>query len=187
MNKVLIVSGSTKTAEFFQEELSYFKEIKSAVSAKEAREILAEKDFDLFIINSPLPDQYGDELAVELARERQSIVMLLVKSEDCETAAERVEQFGVIAIAKPVRRAFFLSALKISKAAFYKINMIKDENARLVKKIEDIRLVDRAKCILIEYLRLSESEAHRYIEKRAMDMRISKREIALGILKTYDY
>jgi response regulator NasT len=187
MNKVLIVSGSKKTADFFSEELKYFKEIKSVVSAKEAREVLLEKDFDLFIINAPLPDQYGDELAVGLARERQSIVMLLVKSEECETVAERVESFGVIAIAKPVKRAFFLSALKISKAAFYKINMIRDENAKLVKKIEDIRLVDRAKCILIQYLRLSEGEAHKYIEKRAMDMRISKREIALGIIKTYDY
>jgi response regulator NasT len=187
MNKVLIVSHSQMTVNFFLEELAYFREIAAVPTAKEARNILQDKDFDLFIINSPLPDQYGDELAVELARERQSIVIQMVKKEEYENVSERVEEFGVIALTKPVKRAFLLNALKISKAAFYKINMIRDENAKLVKKIEDIRLVDRAKCILIEYLRLSETEAHRYIEKRAMDMRISKREIASGIIKTYEY
>ena len=39
------------------------------------------------------------------------------------------------------------------------------------------------KCILVEYLRMSEQQAHRYIEKQAMDMRTSKRNIAENILK----
>ena len=43
--------------------------------------------------------------------------------------------------------------------------------------------MDRAKCVLIEYLKMTESEAHRFIEKQAMDMRITKREVAERILK----
>ena len=51
--------------------------------------------------------------------------------------------------------------------------------------MEEIRLVNRAKWILIEQLKMTEAEAHRFIEKQAMDRCSAKREIALGIIKTY--
>ena len=54
------------------------------------------------------------------------------------------------------------------------------------QKIEDIKMIDRAKCILIQYLNMTESEAHRYIEKQAMDMRTTRKTIAEGILRTYE-
>jgi response regulator NasT len=60
------------------------------------------------------------------------------------------------------------------------------ENAQLKQKIEDIRVIDRAKCILISSMKMSEQESHRYIEKQAMDMRSSRRIVAEGILKRYE-
>ena len=51
---------------------------------------------------------------------------------------------------------------------------------------DDIRLIDRAKWILITRMGMSENEAHRYIEKQAMDLRVTRRAIAEGLLKTYD-
>ena len=56
----------------------------------------------------------------------------------------------------------------------------------MLSKIEDIRIVDRAKCLLISYLGMSEPQAHKYIEQQAMDKRITKRECADRIIKTYD-
>lgn len=53
--------------------------------------------------------------------------------------------------------------------------------------LSEIKLVNRAKCVLIEYLRISEKEAHRQIQKRAMDQRITLTEVAMDILKTYEY
>jgi response regulator NasT len=67
-----------------------------------------------------------------------------------------------------------------------RINAIKNENRMLIQKIEDIRIIDRAKCILISHLSLSEPDAHRYIEKQAMDMRQTRRKVAEEILKTYE-
>jgi AmiR/NasT family two-component response regulator len=57
---------------------------------------------------------------------------------------------------------------------------------QLQLKIEEIRLVNRAKAILIQYLKMTEQEAHKYIEKQAMDLRITKREVATSILNTYE-
>ena len=57
---------------------------------------------------------------------------------------------------------------------------------RLQDKIEEIRLVSRAKCVLIEVLGMTEPQAHRYLEKQAMDLRCTRREVAQGVLSTYE-
>ena len=49
-----------------------------------------------------------------------------------------------------------------------------------------IRLVDRATCVLIQYSDFTEQQAHRYIEKKAMDQRVSRREVAEDILRIYE-
>ena len=63
---------------------------------------------------------------------------------------------------------------------------VQKENVRLKKQIDDIRLINRAKCILMEYLSMTEPQAHRYLEKQAMDLRITKAEVAKSLLSTYE-
>ena len=74
----------------------------------------------------------------------------------------------------------------MAQASYRKTQIIQIENKKLLQKIEDIRIIDRAKCLLISYLNMSEPEAHKYIERQAMDMRITKRQVAEGIIKTYE-
>ena len=64
--------------------------------------------------------------------------------------------------------------------------MLRTENAKLLDKIAQLRLVDRAKCYLIEKKGYTETDAHRLIEKRAMDTRRSRVEIAQEILDSYE-
>ena len=59
------------------------------------------------------------------------------------------------------------------------------KNASVEEKIEEIRIVNRAKCLLIEQLKMTESDAHRYIEKQAMDRCVTRRVIAENIILTY--
>ena len=66
-----------------------------------------------------------------------------------------------------------------------RVQNLESENHKLQKKIDEIRLVDRAKCILIQYLNMTEPQAHKYIEKQAMNMRQSRLQTAEMILKTY--
>ncbi len=60
------------------------------------------------------------------------------------------------------------------------------QNRTLREKMEDIRAVNRAKWLLIEHLSMTEQDAHYYIEKQAMDTRLSRREVAEHIIRTYD-
>ena len=99
---------------------------------------------------------------------------------------ERLEARGALVLQKPLNKALFLRTVRLAMVARRRLLEIKTENAGLHHKIEEIRLIDRAKCVLIQYLGLTEPQAHRYIEKQAMDRRVSRREVAAGILAAYE-
>jgi len=113
-------------------------------------------------------------------------VLLLVKGELADEITAKVEDYGVFVVAKPINRQVFWSTIKLITAFNKRMMGLQNENVVLQKKIEDIRFIDRAKCVLIEYLKMTEAEAHRFIEKQAMDMRVTKREVAISSLKTYE-
>lgn len=188
MENALIVSTNEKIAATLTDTLSRLgvSKILTAVSAAEARIFLAERDFDLCLINSPLADEKGEALAKSIASKGISQVLMLVKCDCFDEISSRVEDYGVITVAKPVNRELLWGALKIAEAAYKRLRAVHMENRLLLCKIEDIRIIDRAKCILISHFSMSEPEAHRCIEKQAMDMRTTKRSVAEEILKTYE-
>jgi AmiR/NasT family two-component response regulator len=188
MENVMIVSSSDKGVLYISEILnSALVCIITAVkSGSEARRVLLERDFDLVIINAPLRDETGESLALHVASKEFTQVILLVKREFFEVMSAVCENEGILTISKPVNKYIFMSALSLARSAYNKLRKVHHENDQLRKKIEDIRIVDRAKCILISLFNMSEKEAHRYIEKQAMDMRITKRAVAERIIKTYE-
>lgn len=188
MDSLLIVSSTMQATEFLIQFLqgSMFQTIKTAKNSGEARRLLIEQEFDLIIIYSPLKDEYGDDLAIMIVENTTAAVILIVKGEMSDEISEKVEDFGVFVLARPLGKQLFYQAIKFVGTSRKRIFGLKNENDKLYKKIEDIRLIDRAKCVLIQYLHITEPQAHRYIEKQAMDMRISKKEVAQGILKTYE-
>ena len=70
----------------------------------EARRAMIEDCYDLVLINAPLRDESGLELAISVTQSTDSSVIVLVKSERADEAAEKVEDFGVLVVPKPVSR-----------------------------------------------------------------------------------
>jgi AmiR/NasT family two-component response regulator len=188
MESALIIASSQKHIAYFTEILSAasIRKIVTLPTCGEARRLLVTQDFDLVIINAPLSDETGENLSRQIASKGMAQVILVVASEYFDAVSALCENDGVLTISKPIHREVFWSALMLARAAQKRLAYMQAENRKLKQKIEDIRIVDRAKCILISYMSMSEQEAHRYIEKQAMDMRVSRREIAEGILKTYE-
>ncbi|MCL2211807.1 MAG: ANTAR domain-containing protein [Treponema sp.] len=180
-------SGSNSNVSLFTEALAIasIKRIKITGSAGEARRMLLEKNFNIVVVDAPLTDESGEDLARHIAVKGFSQVILAVNSEHFNTVSAVCQQDGILTISKPIDKQFFWSVLTLARSVSGRFKRIQDENARLKQKIEDIRIIDRAKCMLISYLSLSEQEAHRFIEKQAMDLRSTKKAIAEGILKTY--
>lgn len=184
---VLIVSSS-KTVESSLSELldvRTFRPIVTASSGSEARRLLILKNYDLVVINSPLSDEFGSDLALQMVENASLGVILLVKSESFEDMCNKVEDYGVLTVAKPISRQFFYQITKLLIAVGQKCHHFENENKKLQVKMEEVRLVSRAKCVLIQYLNMNEAQAHKYIERQAMDMRISKKSVAENILNTY--
>ena len=188
MDSALIVSNLDMATSFIHEMLvaAAIREIIVAKSCSETRRLILEREFDLIVINAPLSDESGESLSRHIASKGIAQVMLVVKSEYFDAISAACEDDGVLTVAKPVNRSVFWSALKLAGAAQKQLKRVQEENSRLKQRIEDIRIVDRAKYLLISYMSMSEQEAHRYIEKQAMDLRSTRKEIAEGILKRYE-
>jgi response regulator NasT len=188
MESALIVSCTEKKTGFFREMLNAagINQVVAMSTVTEARRLLLKEDFDLVIVNSPLSDESGESFSRQIANGVTTQVILVVKDEFFDAVSAACEGNGVLTIAKPVNKTIFRSALLLARSAQARLNRLKDENQKLEQKLEDIRIINRAKYILITYLNMSEQEAHRFIEKQAMDMRAAKRVIAEGILKTYE-
>jgi response regulator NasT len=189
MESALIISNTEKSASFFSKILdaASIKQIAVLQSCGEARRLLSELDFDVVVVNAPLRDESGESLSRDIASKGVSQVILVVKNEFFDAISAVCENDGILTISKPVNTTLCWSALTLAKSTQSRIRRIQSEkNEMLSQKIEDIRIIDRAKWILISYMNMSEKEAHRYIEKQAMDLRTTKRAIAEGILRTYE-
>ena len=144
--------------------------------------MLVDGMFDLVLVNTPLPDEFGHELAQTVTHDTMAGVILFAKAEIADSVAEKVEDDGVFVIPKPISRVLLTQALRMTRAAHQRLTGLQSENRRLQQRIEDIRAVDRAKCLLIECCAMSEPEAHAYIEQQAMKQRRAERQIAEAII-----
>lgn len=183
----LIVSRSDKTAESLASILasSAFTGMMRARSAGEARRMILDRNIDVAIINTPLPDDFGIQLAMELS-ERNLGVLIFVKSEQYDPVAYKLEDYGVITMAKPVDRNSLVLSIRMLKAMRTRLIKLEEQRSSLEDKMREIRLVNRAKWILIERMSMTEEQAHHYIEKEAMDACVKKGKIAENIIKTYE-
>lgn len=185
--RVLVVGAGDKIYDYIVDSLpkSTYDTILKANDAGEARRMMLTSPVDIVIINTPLTDEFGIDLAQDLA-EGTAGVLLLVKAEVYDQVCYKVEDSGILTLAKPMTRQGFYSAVKLLSALSARLKKMEKRNQTLQEKMTDIRIVNRAKWLLIEHHHMTEKDAHYYIEKQAMDTRMSRREVAEGIIRTYD-
>ena len=185
--RILAVAGSQKGLELIEELLSREQagDIARAASGGEARRLLMGGGFDLCVVNSPLSDEMGEALCADACENSSCEAILLVKAELFEQTDYRAGAFGVLTVSKPVQRAAFHTAFRLATAANRRARSLEAENVRLLQQLDELKIVSRAKCSLIEREGISEQEAHRRIEKLAMDKRMTRRAAAEEILLKY--
>lgn len=187
MDKILIVSANEKSKDTLCELLKEYDDIQivTTTSASKARRYAANNELSIAVINTPLREEFGTELSIDLSRLNIG-TLLIVKSEISEEISADVESFGVLVISKPIIKSLFYQSFRLQMSIKNRLISLKKENDKLKNKIEEIKIVDRAKLILIENENLSENEAHKYIEKEAMNRRLSRYQIAKEILAKYN-
>lgn len=186
--RVLVADSGDKIYDYISQSLprSDYDPILRAGDAGEARRMLLNAPVDIVIINTPLKDDFGTELALDLA-DGSAGVLLLVKNELYDQICYKVEGSGVLTLGKPTSRQGFYSAVKLLTAMTARLSKLEKANHTLQEKMADIRVVNRAKWLLIEHHHMKEQDAHYFIEKQAMDTRLSRREVAENIIRSYDF
>lgn len=162
-----------------------FSPVRIEASVTSARQLLLERQYDFVIINSPLPDDIGTRFAIDICSQKGSVALLLIKSELYTAVYNKVAEHGVYVLPKPTSRTVISQALDWMIATRERLRKLEKKSVSIEDKMQEIRLVNRAKWILIEQLKMTEEEAHRYIEKQAMDSCLSKKKIAESLIKTY--
>lgn len=184
---VLLVSSGDQFVKTIRELMppTHFYPVNAVQSAGEARRMLLGTGADIVLINTPLPDEFGARLAMDLCERSDTAVLLVVKSERYEDVYARVTERGVLTLPKPTSTQLVRQSLRALCAVRERLRRVGEKQATVEEKIQEIRLVNRAKWALIQCLGMTEQAAHRYIEKRAMDERISRREAAMQVLSVY--
>ena len=185
--RVLVAGGNEKLCDLLSETLpkNEYAFLPPAKTAGEVRRLTMDRSVDLVILNAPLKDEFGIQLAQDLAENNMG-VLLLTGSDVFEQVSYRVEQSGVITLAKPTTKQSLYIALRALTALRSKLLQMEQKTKALQQKVADIHTVNHAKWLLIQHDNMTENEAHRFIEKQAMDMRLSRREVAESIIRTYD-
>lgn len=185
---VLIVSASAKAEDYLRDILSggSFAPVASAKSVSEAKRLQLENQYDIVIINTPLPDDFGIEFAEQLCEDSSVGVLLFVKNELFEQVSCKVEDYGVLTFSRPGSRQSITQAVRLIVATHNRLAAFERKAVKLEAKMKEIRLINRAKWLLIDRFNMSEAEAHKYIEKTAMDNCVKRGEIAENIIRTYE-
>ena len=158
----------------------------AADSAGEARRRLTDGEFDIIIINTPLGSEHGSQLAMDAATGSDASVLLLCSADSYDEQCATLTDSGVFVLPKPLPAGELGHILNVMCAARERVRRVQQRQISVKDKIEELRLVNRAKWLLIERLGMSEADAHHYIEKRAMDTHRSSRDVSAEIIKTYD-
>ena len=153
-----------------------------AGDGEEAVKLARELEPDLVIMDVKMPKMDGISAAEIIAEERIApIVMLTAFSQ--RDLVERARDAGAMAyVVKPFGASDVVPAIEIAMGRFQEITAIEEELANLEDRLESRKIIDQAKGILQQDLGLTEPEAFRWIQKTAMDMRKSMRDVAEGVI-----
>ena len=184
---VLLVSAAQKFNDSLMPLLpgSMYYPVSVVRSVAAAKRCLLEQEYDLVLINAPLPDDLGVNLAMDTCGNSSAGVLLLVRSELYDEVCDQVSEWGVAVLPKPTNIQAITQTLQILRATRERMRRVSEKQITVEEKIQEIRLVNQAKWLLIEKRGMSEAEAHRFIEKEAMDTRRSRKAVANKLIAYY--
>ena len=137
---------------------------------------------DLVILDVKMPVLDGISAAERIASQRIAPVVILTAFSQRDLV-ERARDAGAMAyLVKPFSVTDLVPAIEMAVSRFAELTLLEAEVADLHDRLETRKAVDRAKSVLQQQLQLSEPEAFRWIQKTAMDLRLSMRQVAEGVV-----
>jgi len=153
-----------------------------AGDGQRAVELVEEHRPDLVVLDVKMPKLDGISAAERIAAQRIAPVVILTAFSQRDLV-ERAREAGAMAyLVKPFEKRDLVPAVEMARSRFAELQQLEAEVADLTERLETRKQVDRAKAIIQETLGVSEPDAFRWIQKTAMDLRLSMRDVAQGVI-----
>ncbi len=152
-------------------------------SGNEAIRRVRSEASDILLINFELPDMTGLEVATIIGDENLCSVVLLVSQMQRDFAEDMVADYDITLFTKPVNGVVLLNTLEVVLHNRRRMRKLESELSKLKRNMEDRKLIEKAKGILMKRKSISEGEAYRRIQKMSMDSRVAMRDIANKIIE----
>jgi len=138
---------------------------------------------DLVILDVKMPRLDGIAAAQRIASQRIAPVVMLTAFSQRDLVESARDAGAMAYLVKPFGKSDLLPAIEMAVSRFAELQQLEAEVADLTERLETRKVVDRAKGVLQEQLGLSEPDAFRWIQKTAMDLRLSMRQVADGVVE----
>lgn len=159
-----------------------YEVIGEAGDGKVAIELARSLAPDVVILDVKMPLLDGIAAGEAIARERIAPVVMLTAFSQRELV-ERARDAGAMAyVVKPFQASDLVPVIELAVSRFQELTQLEREVADLHERLATRKVVDRAKSLLQAELQLSESDAFRWIQKTAMDLRLPMRQVAEGVI-----
>ena len=142
-------------------------------------------EFGAIIVSTPLRSEFGLGWVSDASKKTKAPIIVLARADIADDVQGRLRFTGAFVLPKPFSKSALTQTVKTAMVAKENINRLEREKTELQEQLDDAKIISRAKCVLIQYLNLTEPQAHKHIQKTAMDTRRSQREVAEDILRTY--
>jgi response regulator NasT len=167
-------------AEMLQEE--GYDVVGQAGDGQNAIELAERHRPDLVVLDVKMPKLDGITAAQRIAEQRIAPVVILTAFSQRDLV-DRARDAGAMAyLVKPFNKNDLVPAIEMAVSRFAELQMLEAEVADLTERLETRKAVERAKSVLQKQLDLSEPDAFRWIQKTAMDLRLSMRQVAEGVV-----
>ena len=177
---VLVVADAdnfkSNIREFLPE--STFSPVVFADTVDEAKRLSTERFFDLVIVNGPLKEDNAIDFSKTVVYGESTALMYIISHSLYDQARDFLSSHGIILLPRPAGPKTLTQAINDLCAMRERLRRLEKKNISLESRMKEIRLENRAKLLLIEKKGMSENEAHKYLEKQAMDNSISKSKFA---------
>jgi AmiR/NasT family two-component response regulator len=147
-----------------------------------AIELVRELRPDVVILDIKMPGMDGIETCRRISAERDAAVVLLTAFSQRELIEQAREAGALAYLVKPFNRRELVPAVEMARARHAELRSLTQQAATLAERLEARKVIDRAKGRLMDRDGLSEQDAFRTIQQRAMDSRASMRAVAEGLL-----
>ena len=158
-------------------------EVVEASDGEEAVRLAREVRPELAILDIKMPRKDGLEAAQEISEERIAPVLILTAYSQRDLVEQAAESGAMGYLVKPFQKHDLMPAIQIAKDRYGQLAALADEVGDLTERLESRKAVDRAKGVLMDRYKMSESDAFRFIQKAAMEQRITMRRVAEKVIE----